>query len=120
MSELHEPATDDQPDVPPAPEPANLSLAIQPAVSVALWQNHVPVLSELVFRAGDEAPGEVEISLFYDAPVIRPRTWRLAGVAAKQIRSIADLDIGLDGPFLSSLPPRHRPRRTRDCQGSAR
>ena len=103
MSELHEPATDDQPDVQPAPEPANLSLAIQPAVSVALWQNHVPVLSELVFRAGDEAPGEVEISLFCDPPVIRPRTWRLAGVAAKQIRSIADLDIGLDGPFLSSL-----------------
>ncbi len=103
MSDMQEPVIEDENDVPRAPEPANLSLAIQPAVSVALWQNHVPVLSELVFRAGDEAPGEVEISLFCDPPVIRPRTWRLGGVAAAQVRPIADLDIGLDGPFLSAL-----------------
>ncbi|MFL1461630.1 DUF3320 domain-containing protein [Roseococcus sp. DSY-14] len=88
-----------------------MSFAIQPALNAALWQNHVPVLAELAFQAGEGAAStEVEVALSCEPPVIRPRSWRLSGVAAGQLRSLAPLDVELDGAFLSSLTEATRAR----------
>ena len=60
----------------PAPPSARLIARFQPALNAALWQNHVPVLSELtVVNAGDEALGDIEIELGSQPPVLRARTW---------------------------------------------
>ncbi len=71
---------------------------------MALWQNHVPMLSELtITNGGDEALGDLEIELGSQPPVLRARTWRFAGLASGQIRTFNDLDITVDGPFLAGL-----------------
>ncbi len=88
----------------PAPPRARLTARFQPALNAALWQNHVPVLSELaVANAGKEPLGDIVIELGSQPPVLRARTWRVAGLAPGQIRTFDDLDIPIDGPFLSGL-----------------
>ncbi len=88
----------------PAPPSARIAARFQAALNAALWQNHVPMLSELsVANAGEEALGDVEIELGCQPPVLRSRTWRVAGLAPGQIRAFDDLDIPVDGPFLSGL-----------------
>ena len=88
-----------------APEPLpRLTATLQPAVNVALWHNHVPVLTGLVFTAAPtQAPGDVVINLACAPPVIRPHSWRLQGVGAGQARAVADPDIDLDGAMLAGL-----------------
>jgi very-short-patch-repair endonuclease len=87
-----------------APPKARLTARFQPALNAALWQNHVPVLSELaVANAGEQPLGDIEIELDSRPAVLRPRTWRAAGLMPGQIRTFDDLDIPLDGPFLSGL-----------------
>lgn len=88
----------------PASPRVRLTARFQPALNAALWQNHVPVLSELaVAHAGEEPLGDIEIELGCQPPVLRARTWRSAGLAPGQIRTFDDLDIPIDGPFLSGL-----------------
>jgi hypothetical protein len=81
-----------------------LTARFQPALNAALWQNHVPVLSELaVVNTGEEPLGAIEIELKSEPPVLRPRTWRAAGLAPGQTRNFDDLDVSVDGAFLSEL-----------------
>jgi very-short-patch-repair endonuclease len=64
---------------------AVISATMQRAVNVALWQNHVPVLTELTLMANSpEAAGEIAIDLTCEPPVIGPRSWHLQGVAEGQ------------------------------------
>ncbi|WP_198384763.1 DUF3320 domain-containing protein [Roseomonas sp. KE2513] len=71
---------------------------------MALWQNHVPVLTELTLNAGDaEDLGDVTLSFFCEPAVIAPRDWRLQGVTRGQVRVLSELDLTLDGPYLASL-----------------
>ncbi len=88
----------------PATPRARITARFQPALNAALWQNHVPVLSELaIANASDEPLGDIEIELGSQPPVVRARTWRAAGLASGQILAFDDLDIPIDGPFLSGL-----------------
>ncbi|MGD0108094.1 MAG: hypothetical protein ABSC06_29285 [Rhodopila sp.] len=81
-----------------------ISAAVPPSVNVALWQNHVPVLTALSLRSdSSEAPGNVTLDLLCEPPVLKPRSWRLQGVAEGQIRIIDDLDVALDGRMLAGL-----------------
>ncbi len=91
--------------VAPTPaSPVSLSAVLQPAINVALWANHVPVLSELTLvNDGEESLGDVEIEVESVPPAILPRTWRLAQVGPGQMRALDNLDLGLDGPWLSGL-----------------
>jgi very-short-patch-repair endonuclease len=88
----------------PPPSGARLTVTLQPALNVALWHNHVPVLTELTLTtSADDAPGDVVIDITCAPPVIRPRSWRLQGVGAGQVRSVPDLDLVLDGVLLGGF-----------------
>ena len=102
--------------VAPGPEPsdadgiaaasprARIVARFQPALNAALWQNHVPVLSELsVIGTSDTPMGDIEVELSSEPPVLRPRSWRIAGFGPGQVRVIDDLDVTLDGAFLARL-----------------
>jgi hypothetical protein len=90
-------------------DPGIISAAIivatmQPAVNMALWQNHVPVLTELSLRTHSlGALGDVTIDLTCEPPVIGSRSWHLQGVTEGQVRVLDDLDLTLDGKMLASL-----------------
>ncbi len=56
-----------------------------------------------VLGTSDTPFGDIEIELSSVPPVLRPRTWRIAGFGPDQVRIIEDLDVGLDGPFLAGL-----------------
>ena len=91
-------------DVAVVPPPPRITARFQSALNAALWQNHVPVLSELALsNDADEAIGDVEIELGCTPSVLRTRTWRLARVEPGQVRVLDDLDVPVDGPFLSGL-----------------
>src|SRR5580658_5320709 len=78
--------------------------ALQPAVNAALWQNHVPVLTELTLKADSpDFLGDITLDLTCEPPVIGPRSWHLQGVAGSQVRTVDDLDLVLDGKMLASL-----------------
>lgn len=84
--------------------PAALSATMQPSVNVALWQNHVPVLTELTLTANStDVVGDITIDLTCEPPVIGPRFWHLQGVTEGQVRVLDDLDLTLDGKMLSTL-----------------
>jgi len=88
----------------PSPRPAHITARFQSALNAALWQNHVPVLSELsISNDRAEAFDDIEIELSCTPPVLRTRTWRLAGVGSGQTRVLDDLDVPVDGPLLSGL-----------------
>ena len=84
--------------------PATISATMQPAVNIALWQNHVPVLTELIFTANSAAAaGDVTIDMVCEPPVAGPRSWHLQNVVAGQVRALDDLDLILDGKMLAAL-----------------
>ncbi|MHB0709360.1 hypothetical protein ACX4M1_05820 [Roseomonas mucosa] len=81
-----------------------LSARVQGAVNVALWANHVPVLSELtLFNDTEERLGDIVVEVVSTPPAILPRSWRLAEVGPGQMRVMDDLDLKLDGAWLASL-----------------
>ena len=83
---------------------AIIAATMQPAVNMALWQNHVPVLTELSLTVTSaETGGDVIIDLTCEPPVIGSRSWHLQGVSEGQVRVLDDLDLTLDGKMLASL-----------------
>jgi hypothetical protein len=83
---------------------ATITATMQPAVNVAFWQNHVPVLTELSLTVTSAATAEdVIIDLTCEPPVIGPRSWHLQSVSEGQIRVLDDLDLTLDGKMLTRL-----------------
>lgn len=94
----------DQQVADPHPSLARISARFQPALNEALWQNHVPVLSELsVMGMPDTPAGDITIELSSEPPVLRPRTWHIAGFGPGQVRVIEDIDVQLDGSLLAGL-----------------
>ncbi|MDT7953705.1 MAG: DUF4011 domain-containing protein, partial [Acetobacteraceae bacterium] len=86
------------------PVRARIVSRFQPALNAALWQNSVPVLSEMSIVGTSDTPiGDIEVELSSSPPVLRPRAWRIAGFGPDQVRIIEDLEIGLDGPLLAGL-----------------
>lgn len=81
-----------------------LSARVQGAINVALWANHVPVLSELtLLNDTEDRLGDIIVEVTSTPPAILPRSWRLAEVGSGQMRVVDDLDLQLDGAWLGSL-----------------
>ncbi len=88
---------------PPSPRAA-LQATLQPVLNAALWQNSVPILSELALtNISAESLGELTIELTSEPAMLRPRTWRLQQLRPGQIHMVADLDVTLDGLLLGQL-----------------
>ena len=103
-TEHHEAAKADDGDFGEVAPVARIAARFQPALNAALWQNSVPVLSELSVIGTDDTPaGDLAIELSSEPPVLRPRTWRVAQFGPGQVRVVEDLDVGLDGAFLAGL-----------------
>jgi len=83
---------------------AVLAVALNSTLNAALWQNHVPILTELCLTVGEQvALGDILIDLVCEPAVILPRTWRLQNVGVGQTRQVPDLDVSLDGNMLLEL-----------------
>ena len=86
------------------PTSVRLDASFQPVVNMALWQNSVPMLSELSFtNTGSTALAQLTIELESEPPLLRPRSWRLQDIEPGQLRIVTDLDVQLDGPALQNL-----------------
>ncbi|MGD0110071.1 MAG: disulfide oxidoreductase, partial [Rhodopila sp.] len=73
-------------------------------MNVALWQNHVPVLTALSITVDDpRAAGDIIVELACEPSVIRPRLWVLQSVKENETRVLSDLDVALDGKILDAL-----------------
>ena len=93
-----------QQEAAPAPPafPA-LKVSLQDALNASLWENSVPVLLELALQNETEQSfARIDITVSSEPPVIRPRVWHLQQVEPGQFRTLKDLDLKLDGTFLSS------------------
>lgn len=76
---------------------------MQGAINASLWENSVPVIDELVFdNDTDESWPAVEITVSSEPPFLASRTWRLQQVGDRQLRTLNDRDIALDGPLLAT------------------
>ncbi len=84
--------------------PAALTATLQPVLNAALWQNSVPVLSELALtNLSADSLDELTIELTSEPAILHPRTWRLQQLRPGQIYVVADLDVTLDAVFLGQL-----------------
>lgn len=85
------------PEQPPPPPRAALRATLQPVLNAALWQNSVPILSELALtNTSTESLDELTIELTSEPAMLRPRTWRLQQLRPGQIHVVIDLDVTLD------------------------
>jgi len=89
----------------PEPTPAlTLEVSLATKLSLADFQNAVPLLRELTLVSTlDEDTGQLGISLFSVPAFVKPKTWRLESVRAGERYRIRDLDVQLDGPLLTRL-----------------
>jgi hypothetical protein len=82
----------------------DLTASAQPVLNAALWQNHVPVISELVVtNASQSTIDDISIDLSMTPPILLPHVWRIDRLAAGQSMRLADLDVQLDGAMLSGM-----------------
>ncbi|WP_086652647.1 DUF3320 domain-containing protein [Acetobacter malorum] len=92
----------------PAPVPAPpaspvLKVSLQDALNASLWENSVPVLLELALQnETDRSFSQIDVTVSSEPPVIRPRAWHLQQIDPGQFRTLKDLDLKLDGAFLST------------------
>lgn len=92
-------------EAPPPPPPAlNLEATLAGKLSLADFQNAVPLIRELaVVSTLETDSGPLELSLSAEPAFFKPKTWRLESVAKGQSYRVKDLDIVLDGPLLTRL-----------------
>lgn len=90
----------------PAEPPPELAIEVTVAskLSLADFQNAVPLLRELVLASTlPTDTSQLELSLTSTPAFVRPKTWRLDAIRAGERYRIKDLDVQLDGPLLTRL-----------------
>lgn len=90
---------------PPEPPPVlSIEVTLAGKLSLADFQNAVPLLRELalVSTLPNDTP-QLELSLTSTPAFVKPKTWRLDSVRAGERYRIKDLDVQLDGPLLTRL-----------------
>ncbi len=103
---MSEAASGDKGPVPDDPGmlTGKIDVRFQPVMNAALWQNSVPMLTELSFvQMSDTALHEVTIDLESQPPLFRPRSWRLQQAEAGQVHLFTDLDVQFDGIALQAF-----------------
>lgn len=87
------------------PPPAlYIEVSLASKLSLADFQNAVPLLRELTLVSTLESDtSQLEVSLSSTPAFVRPKTWRLDAIQAGERYRIKDLDVQLDGPLLTRL-----------------
>ena len=87
------------------PPPAlTIEVALASKLSLADFQNAIPLLRELTLASTLAADtGQVELSLSSTPAFVKPRTWHLDAIKAGDRYGIRDLDVQLDGALLTRL-----------------
>ena len=81
-----------------------LKSSLRGTVSLALWENSVPVLLELSARnISDRRIERMTLKLSSEPPVLKPRSWEIQDLPVRQYCQIESLDIALDGSLLASM-----------------
>jgi len=81
-----------------------IDCTLAPKLNLADYQNAVPVVRDLtVINESEEDLSALDLTLESMPAFLKPRTWRIDGVRAKQRCRIPDLDVKLDGSLLVRL-----------------
>lgn len=98
-------ANSDEEAKPPEPPPAlSIEATLAGKLSLADFQNAVPLLRELTLISTlPDDTSQLEVSLTSTPAFVKPKTWRLDAVRAGERYQIKDLDVQLDGPLLTRL-----------------
>lgn len=81
-----------------------IEVALSSKLSLADFQNAVPLLSELTLTSTlPTDSSQLELTLTSAPAFVRPKTWRLEAIRAGERYRIKDLDVQLDGPLLTRL-----------------
>lgn len=81
-----------------------LDAALAAKLNLADFQNAVPMLKALrIVNDTASALGQVDLWIEGVPAFMRPKVWRVESVAEGATRSLPDLDVELDGPFLTRL-----------------
>ena len=90
---------------PPEPPPAlSIEATLASKLSLADFQNAVPLLRELLLVSTlPSDTTQLELSLSSTPAFVKPRTWRLDSIRTGERYRIKDLDVQLDGPLLTRL-----------------
>lgn len=88
-----------------APPPSlAIEAAMAPKLSLADFQNAVPLIRELTLVSTlHEDTSQLELSLSSTPPFVKPKIWRLDAIQPGERYRIRDVDVQLDGPLLTRL-----------------
>ncbi|WPB57380.1 DUF3320 domain-containing protein [Xylophilus sp. GOD-11R] len=91
-------------EVAPPPLVVRLESSVVEKLNLADFQNSVPMLRDLKI-ANDTEAALHGLDVWVDATpaFLKPKVWRIEEVAAGETCSVSDLDVQLDGPFLTRL-----------------
>lgn len=97
-------ATVSEQEVPPAPPALSVEVTLAAKLSLADFQNAVPLLRELTVESTLKSDTvQLELLLTSTPAFVKPKTWRLDAIRAGDRYRIKDLDVQLDGPLLTRL-----------------
>lgn len=81
-----------------------LEAALVGKLNLADFQNAVPMLKDLrIANETEEAVQEVDLRIEAVPPFLKPKVWHVESFAKGDVYRIPDLDVQLDGPFLTRL-----------------
>ncbi|WP_051378448.1 DUF3320 domain-containing protein [Derxia gummosa] len=84
--------------------PPTLHPVLSRRLSLADFQNAVPLLRELVVRnPAAESLHALDLSIEAEPPFLRPRRWHIDAIAPEGEAHLGDLDLALDGALLARL-----------------
>ena len=93
-----------EPLPPPPPPPLAIDVTLAPKLSLADFQNAVPLVRELSLESlSAQDFGPLELALTSTPAFVQPRTWRLDALRAGECYPLRDVDVQLDGPLLTRL-----------------
>ncbi|HEY8356729.1 MAG TPA: DUF3320 domain-containing protein [Ramlibacter sp.] len=85
-------------------EEFKLSGSIADHISIAFYQNEIPVITELAFENNSEQDlSEIVLRVESEPPFLTPTSIRIDGIRAQSKRHVSPVDLRLDAAFLRQL-----------------
>ena len=89
---------------PERPRVVRIAALLSGKLNLADFQNSVPMLRSLsIANATDRTIQEVDLWISATPAFLKTKVWRVESVAPDETRNVADLDVHLDGAFLTRL-----------------